>query len=115
MQQSTSPDAIDAAWEKGLAELEVVRRQSIIYTLYAPKEKSVMVRRAALEQRRRILLVGRDAFGPSLGGRVQGAGLLEWQLTCVARFGLTLLTACAPALQDMPLESLELSTVPQDA
>lgn len=36
-------EAVQKAWQKGLAELEVAKRQVVIYGLYARKEKSIMV------------------------------------------------------------------------
>lgn len=96
MQQSTNPEAIAVAWDKGLAELEVVRRQSIIYGLYAPKEKSVMVCGAAVPDRaRQSLVVRRDVAGPGVGGVCGGWKLprLGCRPACISGSGHT---ACIP-------------------
>lgn len=42
-QQATSdPAAIAAAYEYGTQQLEIAKRQAIVYNLYAPKIKSIM-------------------------------------------------------------------------
>ncbi|WCJ34344.1 LYR family of Fe/S cluster biogenesis protein [Euphorbia peplus] len=38
----SEPSAISAAFSDGKAQLEVAKRQMIVYSLYAPKIKSVM-------------------------------------------------------------------------
>ncbi|XP_018835863.1 LYR motif-containing protein 4-like [Juglans regia] len=38
----SDPDSITSAFSDGKAQLEVAKRQSIIYSLYAPKVKSIM-------------------------------------------------------------------------
>ncbi|KAM1411083.1 hypothetical protein COP1_023818 [Malus domestica] len=38
----SDPSAISAAFSDGKAQLEVAKRQAVIYSLYAPKLKSVM-------------------------------------------------------------------------
>lgn len=38
----SDPDAIASAFSDGTAQLEVAKRQVIIYSLYAPKVKSIM-------------------------------------------------------------------------
>lgn len=42
----TDTAALEQLWQRARQELEVVRRQSVVYSLYARKHKSVMVRRA---------------------------------------------------------------------
>lgn len=39
-----SAEAVEAAFRRGCEELEVVKRQAVVYKLYARKQKSVMVR-----------------------------------------------------------------------
>ncbi|PSS07959.1 LYR motif-containing protein [Actinidia chinensis var. chinensis] len=38
----SDPSAVSAAFSDGKSQLEVARRQAIVYSLYAPKVKSVM-------------------------------------------------------------------------
>ncbi|KAF6165189.1 hypothetical protein GIB67_000773 [Kingdonia uniflora] len=38
----SDPSAISSAFSEGKSQLEVAKRQSIVYSLYAPKAKSVM-------------------------------------------------------------------------
>ncbi|MCL7026528.1 hypothetical protein MKW94_012531 [Papaver nudicaule] len=38
----SDPSSISSAFSEGKSQLEVAKRQSIVYSLYAPKSKSVM-------------------------------------------------------------------------
>ncbi|XP_059644034.1 uncharacterized protein LOC132285823 [Cornus florida] len=38
----SDPSSISAAFSDGKSQLEIARRQSIVYSLYAPKVKSIM-------------------------------------------------------------------------
>ncbi|CAK7330367.1 unnamed protein product [Dovyalis caffra] len=41
-QNLTDPSAISAAYSDGKAQLDVAKRQAVVYSLYAPKIKTVM-------------------------------------------------------------------------
>lgn len=39
---ATDPTVVAAAWENGRQSLQVAQRQSVVYSLYAPRTKSIM-------------------------------------------------------------------------
>ncbi|KAK3198867.1 hypothetical protein Dsin_022282 [Dipteronia sinensis] len=41
-QNLTDPDSIFSAYQEGKSQLALAKRQSVVYSLYAPKVKSVM-------------------------------------------------------------------------
>lgn len=43
MQKTVEPEVADKAWAKALQDLEVAKRQAVVYGLYARKQKSIMV------------------------------------------------------------------------
>jgi hypothetical protein len=38
----SDPAVVDAAFKRGLQQLEIARRQSLVYSLYGPRVKSIM-------------------------------------------------------------------------
>lgn len=41
-QDQSDPAVVDAAFKRGLQQLEIARRQSLVYSLYGPRVKSIM-------------------------------------------------------------------------
>ncbi|GMH37363.1 hypothetical protein BSKO_05236 [Bryopsis sp. KO-2023] len=40
--KTTQPEAIEAAWKKAKEDLEVAKRQAVVYSLFSRPQKSVM-------------------------------------------------------------------------